>query len=170
MDIKIRPATIEDRQALWQVHTQAIRQDAVSHYDAAQIEAWAGRLVADYYTPDPDVFIVAEADSAGVVGFCEISIEAAEIQAVFVAPEYGRRGIGRRLLQALEDIAVRHNLTHLVLDASLNAVTFYERMGYRQKEPTIQRYGEGAVTVPGMLMTKNLLDAEPTGDANGNCS
>ncbi|MGI4788253.1 MAG: GNAT family N-acetyltransferase [Janthinobacterium lividum] len=157
MNIKIRPATVEDRQALWQVHTSSIRQSAVSHYNTVQIEAWAGRLVADYYTPDPEVFIVAEADSAGIVGFGEISIQWAEITAVFVAPDYSRHGIGSRLLQALEEIAIRHGLTQLVLDASLNAVAFYENAGYRQETPTICTYGEDAVSVPGMLMTKHLF-------------
>lgn len=155
MNIKTRPATVKDRQALWQVHTSAIRQTAKSHYNAAQIEAWAGRLVSEYYTPDPEVFIVAEAEGI-VVGFGEINIQRGEIEAVFVAPEYSRLGIGRRLLQALEDIAVQRGLTQLVLDASLNAVVFYERLGYRQKEPTVQVYGKDAVEVPGMLMTKNL--------------
>ena len=170
MNIKIRPATIEDRQALWQVHTQAIRRSAKSHYKAEQIEAWAGRLMSESYTPNPELFIVAEAESVGVVGFGEINIQTGEIEAVFVAPEYSRLGIGHRLLQALEDIAVQRGLTHLVLDASLNAVAFYERMGYRKKEPTVQRYGKDAVEVPGILMMKHLLHVELTGDANGDRS
>lgn len=155
MDINIRPATAKDRQALWQVHTSAIRQTAKSHYDAAQIEAWAGRLTPEGYAPNPDVFFVAEAEG-NVVGFAELNLERGEIEAVFVAPDYGRRGIGRRLLQTLEDLAAQRGLTPLPLDASLNAVTFYEQMGYRQKEPTVQLLGKDAVPVPGMLMTKNL--------------
>jgi len=39
MKIALRPVTIEVRNAIWQVHTQAIRVSARSHYDAAQIEA-----------------------------------------------------------------------------------------------------------------------------------
>ncbi len=152
------------------MHTQAIRQSAKSHYTAEQIEAWAGRLIQDYYTPDPDVFFVAVADDGSIVGFGELNLKTGEIEAVFVAPEHGRRGIGRRLLQFLEDLAAQHGLTRLVLDASLNAVAFYEQLGYRQTEPTVQVYGKDAVSVPGMLMTKHLLHTELTGDANGNCS
>ncbi len=170
MKIALRSATINDRHALWQVHTQAIRVSAKSHYDAVQIEAWAGRLIPEYYAPNPEVFFAAVADDNSIVGFGELNLEAGEIEAVFVAPDHGRCGIGRRLLQALEDLAAQRGLTHLVLDASLNAVTFYEKAGYQQKEPTVQLLGEDAVPVPGMLMTKNLLHAEPTGDANGDCS
>ena len=168
MSIKIRPATTEDRQALWQVHTEAIRQTARSHYDAAQIEAWAGHLTPEGYHPDPDCFFVAETEGS-VVGFGELNLKAGEIEAVFVAQDYGRRGIGRQILQALEEVAAQRGLTHLVLDASLNAVAFYKVMGYRQKEPTVQVYGKDAVELPGMLMTK-LLPLEVTGDANGDYS
>ena len=167
MKISLRPATIDDRHALWQVHTSAIRQTAKSHYNTMQIEAWAGRLLPEYYAPNPDVFFVAEAEGR-VVGFGEINLEAAEIEAVFVAPDYAQRGIGRRLLQFLEDFAVQRGLTNLVLDASLNAVAFYEKAGYRQEKPTVQVYGKDAVPVPGMLMMKNLDEAK--GDANGDCS
>jgi len=156
MKVELRSATLDDSHAIWQVHTQAIRVSAAGHYDAAQIEAWAGRLSPDYYRPNPDVFLVAEAEDGSVVGFGEINIGAGEIEAVFVDPKFGRRGIGSHLLQALEDLARRQGLTTLILDASLNAVEFYERAGYRQAEPTVCVYGKDAVVVPGMLMTKNF--------------
>lgn len=157
MNIKIRPAAAEDRHVLWQVHTQAIRQSAKSHYDAMQVEAWAGRLTLEgYRLPNPDVYLVAETKDGRVVGFGEINIDVGEIEAVFVDPEFGRRGIGSQILQALEDSARRQGLTALVVDASLNAVEFYERSGYKQAEPTMCVYGKDAVAVPGMLMTKSL--------------
>ena len=168
MNITLRPVTVDDAYALWQVQTQAIRVSAAGHYDAAQIEAWAGRLTPGGYRPNLDVFLVAEAEDGGVAGFGEINIGASEINAVFVDPKFGRRGVGSQLLEALEYLARRHGLTALVLDASLNAVEFYERAGYRQAEPTVCVYGKEAVAVPGMLMTKNLDEAK--GDANGNRS
>ncbi len=154
MKIKLRPATTDDRHALWQVHTQAIRVSAACHYDAAQIEAWAGRLTPEGYRSDPDV-LVAEAEGS-VVGFGKLDGQAGEIEALFVDPKFGRRGIGSQILQVLENMAKRQGLTALTLDASLNAVKFYERAGYRQTEPTVCVYGKDAVEVPGMLMTKNL--------------
>lgn len=170
MNTRIRPATIEDRQGLWQVHTQAIRQSTKSHYTAQQIEAWAGRLIPEYYTPNPEVFVVAVADDGSIIGFGELNLEKGEIEAVFVAPDYGRHGIGRRLLQFLEDIATQHGRIELILDASLNAVGFYEHMGYRQTMPTVQTYSKDAVSLSGMLMAKNLLHAASTGDDNGSHS
>ena len=120
--------------------------------------------------PDPDAYLVAEAEDGSIVGFGEINIDAGEVEAVFVDPEFGRCGVGSQVLQALEELARRQGLTALVLDASLNAVKFYERAGYQQTKPTVCVYGKDAVPVPGMLMTKSLFQPEVTGDANGNCS
>lgn len=156
MNIKLRPATAEDRNALWRVHTQAIRVSACSRYDAAQIEAWAGRLTPEGYQRYPGCYLVAETEEGRVAGFGELNHEAGEVEAVFVDPEFGRRGIGSQLLQALEELAWQQGLTALVVDASLNAVEFYERAGYRQAAPTVCVYGKDVVKVPGMLMTKSL--------------
>jgi ribosomal protein S18 acetylase RimI-like enzyme len=116
MNIKLRPAAAEDRNALWQVHTQAIRVSAAGHYDAAQIEAWAGRLTPEGYQRCPDCFFVAEAEESKVIGFGELNLKSGEIEALFVDPEFGRRGIGSHLLQALEDLARRQGLTTLILE------------------------------------------------------
>lgn len=45
-------------------------------------------------------------------------------------PTFAGRGIGLGLLRELEDIARSAGLQELFLDASLNAVAFYERSGF----------------------------------------
>ncbi len=91
-----------------------------------------------------------------MVGFGDLNLKAGEVEAVFVDPQFGRRGIGSQVLQALEELARKQGLTVLIVDASLNAVEFYVRAGYRQAEPTVQVYGKEVIEVPGMLMTKDL--------------
>ena len=76
MKINIRPATAEDRHALWRVHTQAIRLSAAGYYGAAQIEAWAGRLTPDGYQRYPDCYLVAATEEGRVVGFGELNLSA----------------------------------------------------------------------------------------------
>ncbi len=54
-----------------------------------------------------------------------------EIRGLWVEPELRCRGIGRRLLAALEAEAVRHGCTRAALDSySWQAPGFYERLGY----------------------------------------
>jgi len=46
VEIKIRKATQQDRDALCQIHVSAIRGLGTSHYSAAEIDAWSrGRVL-----------------------------------------------------------------------------------------------------------------------------
>ena len=49
---------------------------------------------------------------------------------LFVAPEWRRRGIGRCLLEAVQQWATERQATWLEWQASKAAVPFYERLGY----------------------------------------
>ena len=59
-----------------------------------------------------------------------IALEGDTISGFFVAPDRQRRGIGRQLLELVEDKARQRGLHALRLSASLTAVGFYERFGY----------------------------------------
>lgn len=55
----------------------------------------------------------------------------AVIRSVFVDPDYAARGIGRQLMRAVERDAVDAGAASFFLIATLTAVSFYERCGYR---------------------------------------
>jgi GNAT superfamily N-acetyltransferase len=55
----------------------------------------------------------------------------ADIQAVFVKPEYRNAGIGHRLITALVELAAEHNAEHITVHSSQRAVHAYERAGFR---------------------------------------
>lgn len=51
------------------------------------------------------------------------------VRCMFVEPELHGRGIGLKLLNVIENHAKGH-ITKLTLESSLNAVKFYEKLGY----------------------------------------
>ena len=57
------------------------------------------------------------------------------IQALFVAPDRQRRGIGRALLGIAEEAARRRGRGEISVPASLTAVEFYEHVGFRSLGP-----------------------------------
>jgi GNAT superfamily N-acetyltransferase len=65
-----------------------------------------------------------------VVGFGSICPAESGLRSLYVDPRAGRRGVGSRLLVALERMAAAHGARVLVLDASLNAAGFYARRGF----------------------------------------
>jgi GNAT superfamily N-acetyltransferase len=68
--------------------------------------------------------------------------DAAKIRAFFVHPQWARRGLGTRLLEACERAAWDAGFRRCEMGATLSGVPLYERHGYR-------RVGEILVDLPG---------------------
>lgn len=83
-----------------------------------------------------DVVIVHEENNQ-VVGFVEIS-KKSYIANLFVLPEYQKQGIGTRLLKRAEKYCGKVDIT---LDASTDAIPFYERNGYHLMEKMTNHFG-----------------------------
>ena len=159
--VLIRPATLDDRTAIWAAHTSAIRLLCSASYTASQIERWAGFLTPERYTAvitdAQRRFVVAEV-AGRVVGFGQLHPPAAEVEAIYVHPEHADAGVGGALLRHLEQLAAAASLTSLHLTATLNAIPFYARHGFR-----VTGYGEHSHPSGAILrcafMTKTMESA-----------
>lgn len=120
------------------------------HGDAQAVRrvhgAWASpaRIEQYQFAIARHAFHVAVSD-ATLIGFSELDRERGEVKAVYVAPGWLRRGVGRALLAELERIAQEHRLGELQLEASLTAAPFYLAAGYRagRRATHILSSGEG---------------------------
>jgi putative acetyltransferase len=132
---KIRRAQQEDCQSIGSVHSAAVSGISTGVYTPEEIQAWAvPREPASYEeSVRSKEFFVAENGNA-IVGFGVLNPETAEVEAVYVAPGAGGRGIGRKVLRKLEERARALGIRLLRLNASLNAVPFYEKAGYVAQE------------------------------------
>ena len=59
-----------------------------------------------------------------------ISDSHAQIRYMAVSPEYGKQGIGKKLLEQLEAYAIQNGAKDITLHARENAVGFYLKAGY----------------------------------------
>ena len=163
--IQIRPATINDSEALAEVYLSSARHHASldpEYYHVPDPEAVIRHvrktLAAD--SPERTARLVAEAEGV-ILGSAEVTLQspnpasmirptvAASIGLAVLEDQRGG-GIGSRLMEAAEDWARKRGATLMLLDASaanVEARRFYERHGYRLR---------------GVLMTKPLdADAHP---------
>lgn len=131
-----RAATVEDAHSILEAHRMAVLRTAATDYANDILTAWAApldpdnvRRMAGIIASRSELVLVAEIDGK-VAGFGSIVPKKGELRAVYVHPDYGREGIGSRILAALEDLARQHALIDLRTDASLNAENFYLRHGY----------------------------------------
>jgi putative acetyltransferase len=140
----IRKARQEDKESIWRVHAKAIRETCASHYSQAVIRIWAERLQPEKYAEaiSSNEFFVAE-ENGRVVGFGELDQAGGEITGLYVSPDVGGRGVGWKLLCTLEERARAFGLETLHLTSSLNAVSFYERAGFKSLEKMTKTLSPG---------------------------
>jgi GNAT superfamily N-acetyltransferase len=84
--------------------------------------------------------------------------EPARIRAMFVHPDYARRGIGKAILEASEDAARESGFKRLELMALLPGVPLYEGAGYTTREASYVELPDG-VRLETVLMEKSIEES-----------
>jgi len=153
---RIRRAGPDDGPAIETVHASAVRAGYRACYAPADVEAWVAGVATwrvGFDAARRDVLVAEEGDR--LVGFAGFDVTSAEVTAVYVDPAVWRRGVGGELLEAVETIARLRGAATARLDASLNAVAFYEATGWR-REHDAERKMPGGRTIACVAMTKDL--------------
>lgn len=135
--VVIRAARDSDVPAIIGLQEASILGLGVATYGAAKARAWARfGIEQSRDLLSQGHFFIAERDgrAAGVSGWSP-DVERADtawIRYVFVRPDLAGRGIGRRLVSSAEASALAAGRNRFRLWSSLNALRFYERLGYRR--------------------------------------
>lgn len=112
----------------------AIRKRAILHYAP---RFYSPTLLAEWANKDKtqDILdILAQNNIWGIfvedklVGWG--SIAGQEIVGLYIDPEYAAQGLGSTIFHYLENELIKQGVTILKLNASFNAVQFYEKHGY----------------------------------------
>ncbi|MBS0432530.1 MAG: GNAT family N-acetyltransferase [Proteobacteria bacterium] len=140
----LRRGIAADAPALWAIRSDAVRCTCRGHYPDELLERWAASPLPESFPANIErEYVIVGVVGSRIAGFATLKASTAEVDAVFVAPGEGRRGLGRRLLVHIEDVAARKGLQRLGLNASLNAVPFYEACGYEAISEGVYTTGAG---------------------------
>lgn len=127
----IRRAVMQDVEAIFRVREEAIRGLAAGHYSDRQIHAWLGTgTPRSFEAPIAGKIVLVDETESELRGFAQLDLAVGSIDRVYVSPLHARRGTGTRLLRQLEVIAREHGVARLAVEATLNAVPFYQNAGY----------------------------------------
>ena len=141
MKISVRPAERDDWPEVLRIQRRAIHEIAAADYSIEMLNAWGGAPITDQYITKMliefdtkfehgHIVIVAEVNG-DLAGFGEIVPKTNELLAVYVNPDFERRGVGSAILWELERLAKKVKLTHLKMNASLTAAPFYKTHGFK---------------------------------------
>lgn len=153
----IRKATKADVYRVWQIRTQAILIGCSSHYSQQTVSSWSSAPMPDGFA---DVLVHHEALVFEVqnqlLAFGFVDIWQCRLEALFVSPDCAGKGYGKRIASELLLNAKRAGVKTLTLSSSLNAVKFYQGLGFVAKENTLWGHPSG-VDIASVNMSKPLL-------------
>ena len=147
--IEIKRAEVSDAEDMMKIHSAAVRETASAYYSDEIIQNWASPLTEEMQQKyveaiqrKDEISIVAKIDGRAV-GFGWVVPKEKELRAMYVHPDFGRRGVGKRILEALERMAAEKGVDILEGDASFNAERFYVKNGYVAVEKTEHKMRSG---------------------------
>jgi GNAT superfamily N-acetyltransferase len=120
-----------------------------------------GELVACGGWSRRDKLYTGSGDAADDARLLDPATEAARVRAMFVRPDWTRRGLGTRILEACEAAARAEGFRVMALMATLPGVPLYERFGFVATEEVALRTPDGT-SLPAVAMEMSLAE-RPTG-------
>jgi GNAT superfamily N-acetyltransferase len=176
-DAKLRIATDVDIEAITEVMRSSVLDLFRGFYSDRQIASASVHiahvdpaLVADgtYFVHESDGEIVAcggwsrrgrlytgSRDQADDGRLLDPAVEAAHIRAMFVRPDWTRRGLGRAILEAGRDAARAEGFQRLDLMATLAGVPLYRSFAFEERERVILTMPDG-VTIEAVAMDRGI--------------
>ena len=150
-DICVRHAATEDAERLVWLHYDAVHAMAREDYPQGILDSWSPRPDERRYAwmrtqieSDNSQILVAESVDGATGGFCMFSPSEGFVHAIYVAPGLARKGIGRELLSRAESVIAENGVAQAKLNASKNALPFYESEGYEVIERSTQGLADGS--------------------------
>jgi len=112
---------------------------------------------------DPRCMHLLWVDGGADLGAARLRVvgAAAKAERVAVRARARRQGIGAQLMAGIEAAATARGLAEVVLGAQVDAIPFYERLGYVAEGPTFDDAG-----IPHRCMRKPLRAAHPAPGAS----
>lgn len=155
-DLKLREARFSDIERLAALIDLSVRQLQAADYTEMQREGALGTVfgVDRSLIADGTYLVVECGDALAACGgwsrrktlfgsdnvpgkddaLLDPAVDAARIRAMFVHPDWARRGLGTRILQACERRAAEAGFSRLELAATLTGVPLYRRYGFEAME------------------------------------
>lgn len=134
--LEVRPVGVDEMSTIRYIHANAMRQLAGACYPEEEIAAFV-KLV---YSPPYADTVLAESLIGGFLGSELVATagwtpaddrgRSARIRSLYVRPLFTGVGIGRRMLAEVESAARRSGFRSFSARATLNAVGFFETLGY----------------------------------------
>ncbi len=127
----IRNHTSEDGTVLLKLFHDTVRNVNIRDYSQEQVEAWApiNFDLARWESRVKNYKIFVAEDSKGIAGFAELDANG-HIDCFYVHHERQGHGVGRLLIESVEQEALNQELSKIFAEVSITAKPFFEHSGF----------------------------------------
>lgn len=128
----LRRAKPQEAEILWNIRNQAIRHGCKTSYDADVIARWTPDLMPERYRQMviEYPFYVVEDEKGEIAATGYLDLDTHCLEAIFTLPAASGKGMATRIIGALKQEARSRGITRLTLDATPNARSFYQKLGF----------------------------------------
>jgi GNAT superfamily N-acetyltransferase len=181
--MRLRLATEEDIPALRALIDASVRTLQAGDYSAEQLDGALGTILGvDSQLIADGTYFAVESDAGELAGcggwskrrtlfgsdhaavreddLLDPRVDAAKIRAFFVHPDFARKGIGSKLLEACEQAAYDAGFRRFEMGSTLTGVNLYRRQGYEVIDRIEVPLANGA-TYAVVRMAKITAASEP---------
>jgi N-acetylglutamate synthase-like GNAT family acetyltransferase len=81
---------------------------------------------------NPDNYTIVAKDNSRIIGFIQLKVnkQNGTISHLYILPGYEGNSVGTQLFSLIKEQAVQLNITKLIIESTLNAITYYENLGF----------------------------------------
>lgn len=134
---KIRKVTSKDITNIVKLHRKVVSQTNAKLYEPNIIKEWLSQITTENVKNQLKVvttsWYILELDSK-IIGFCQFPVAKRIIYQLNIDPEYQGKGYGKTLYNFMEKKFIESEAKEIELNSTLNAVTFYEHLGFKIKQ------------------------------------
>jgi putative acetyltransferase len=162
-NFKIRKVTAKDISAIVKLHKKIVTKTNGLYYNRDVIKEWLAQItsenVAQQLRVKSTLWYVLEANNK-IIGFCQFSLTKEVIYQLNIDTEFQGKGFGKMLYEFMEKRFRKSEATEIELNATNNARTFYEKLGFK----TIKQiqFRQANTQVKMFEMKKSLIYAKET--------
>ncbi|GGB03548.1 GNAT family N-acetyltransferase [Macrococcus hajekii] len=139
MDLNIKPFFTEDASEVAHLIRRATLETNINDYSQEDLEREISKITVESIIERASwthFYVFRDADkiiATGAIGPYWDSLTESSFFTIFVLPEYQGKGIGRLIIETLENDDLYKRADRIEIPASITAVPFYQKFGYNLK-------------------------------------
>jgi N-acetylglutamate synthase-like GNAT family acetyltransferase len=119
-------------ETLVEIHKRCILVCNSKKYNKAQIDEWLSTINSQSIKDQLEntTWLILEKGKV-IVGFAQYSLDNEELYQIQIDPKEQGKGYGKELYYYIENTFRKNNIKNISLFSTLNAVPFYEKLGFK---------------------------------------